>query len=77
MKRWPSLRVWCDSFLRVTLSSILDPLDISMIVEDILVISTLDVLESRDALHHICGVALSVFFRRYDCTTNMSNMRET
>ena len=45
-KRWPPLRVWCDTFapcgtlLCVALSSIQDPPDASTIVEYILVIPT-------------------------------------
>jgi len=58
-KRLPPPHVWCSNLLYVVLSSILNPPDASMIVKDILVIPTSNVLESRGALHHMCGVALS------------------
>ena len=51
--------MWCGTLLCVALSSILKPLDASMNVEDILIIPTPYVLESRGALHHVGGVALS------------------
>ena len=51
--------MWCDTFLRIVLSSILNPSGASMIMEDKLIIPTPGELESRGALHHVCGVEIN------------------
>ena len=55
-KRWPPSRVWCDSLLRVALSSIQDPLDASTIVGYILVIP--------DARHALPDTGITVLLTR-------------